>query len=287
MPDETSTPRTLRHQQRYQALVQLAERAMARNPKVAALFAAEMAGVLHDDPAFATLFADRFRQPQRGALPSLVTSPLITALHNVQNLTSNVQNISGNVLNGAANALNISSLVVADATSPLLPVSSPSDSPTTSPLSPLRGKVNHLPQTTSVEAVGLSASADAPTALAKARRRDEMIDAFAAVFAGGDYINFSEREFGQVLKACGQIRKIGDKAGRTARTMAELIVLAHGNWPNVMGQTRETPLGIANNWANLVHGPQRNGRSNGVVTNHHQTLYENASVKHQPKMGLE
>jgi len=246
---ETSTPRTLRHQQRYQVLVQLAERAMARNPKVAALFAAEMSGVLADDPAFAALFAERFRQPQRGALPSLVASPLITALNNVQNLTSNVQNVSGNVQNAAANALNISPLVISGG-SPL------GLSPHPSPTPPKGEWEDSHPAAPSTKLI-----TDKPTS--NGRSRDYHWDALERVF--GPCRTKAERDQRNV--ACKQFRD-SEVAPQEIQQIAE-------RWKAKMGTVVMTPNSMVKYAGQVLEGPQ--------LGSHVQTLYETATVKHRPK----
>jgi len=65
---------------------------------------------------------------------------------------------------------------------------------------------------------------------------------------------------------------------------ADLLVAAE-TWPNVMGDATMTELGLAANMGKLLRGPQRNGRHNGTVTAHRQSVTEYAAVNRGQKRG--
>lgn len=121
-----------------------------------------------------------------------------------------------------------------------------------------------------------------PSPAPPARERDALIDAWADVFAEGDYRNLSDREFGQILKANVKLRNMAQRTDRTVEDMAQGIRTAARNWPNVKGARPMTIALIVDEWGSLVHGPQTRGRDNGRI--HTQYLNESAAVKHAPKL---
>lgn len=68
------------------------------------------------------------------------------------------------------------------------------------------------------------------------------------------------------------------KRAKEARASPEEIRLAAEHWPNVMGDATLTELGIVANLGKLLHGPQVNGRSNGVTHGLQQTIRQSASL---------
>lgn len=110
--------------------------------------------------------------------------------------------------------------------------------------------------------------ADAPDALA-IRQRDPLWDAFTEIFGETRGKTESQRRG----EAC--------KRAREAHATPEELLTAAGHWPNVMASATMTELGIMANLGKLLHGPQVNGRSNGTVMKHTQSLTESALITRQ------
>jgi len=68
------------------------------------------------------------------------------------------------------------------------------------------------------------------------------------------------------------------KKGITPTQMAALITAAQSHWANVMGNATCTPTAILKHFTLLLAGPQKDGRSDGVVRAHTQKVTEYASV---------
>lgn len=99
-------------------------------------------------------------------------------------------------------------------------------------------------------------------------------DAFTAIFGTAR----SQKERDKRGKACREARESSPPIS------AEEVRAAADNWPNVMGDATMTELGLVGNLGKLLEGPQRNGRSNGTVRAHKQTVYESAAVHHRPSV---
>jgi len=91
-------------------------------------------------------------------------------------------------------------------------------------------------------------------------------DAFTAVFGEARGKTEKHRR-GEACKRAGE-----------AHAVPEELLKAAAHWPNVMGGATMTELGIVANLGKLLTGPQVNGRSNGTVMTHRQTVTESALV---------
>jgi len=134
----------------------------------------------------------------------------------------------------------------------------------------------------------LSADADAATDAAttgivllqpvtkRARSPDPIWDALTALF-GTPLLEGERSLLNGVAK---RFRDGAAKEGITPAHIASLIEEAGGNWANVMGKATCTPTALLKHFTLLLAGPQRDGRSDGIVRAHTQKVTEYASVPH-------
>lgn len=293
MPDASSTVTAARHHHRYHLLVQLTERAVARNPALGTALAAEMAAVMHADPAFAAIFNDQFRQPRRGPYSALATSPLVTAIENTASVSGiapmsaantgrvngNLASVSHNTASEMHNTGSVSSLVISSAAPPRVSPQTPLPSP------PKGGKVvlskqTHIPLRPSDGASDASVEADdgndGPHRLC-----------FQAVaqfmWPEGSTAGIAPRTRARTAVVAKLMREALTKTGVPGEEQADHICgrLTAERWANTIGSVPKTIANLEKNWESVLFGADVNGRSNGTVRHHSQYLNESATVKHQ------
>ena len=114
-----------------------------------------------------------------------------------------------------------------------------------------------------------------PNGVALAVRRQDLIwEALVSVF--GDPLLANERS--NLNGVCAKFRDASDRKELPHELCAARIKQAAANWSNVMGDASFTPNGLVKYFTILLEGPQVNGRSNGTVMKHTQSLTESALV---------